>query len=347
MNSEARELEVEEYPLLSVICPIFNEEKYIAKCIDSILEQDYPKDRLEILFVDGMSSDNTRSIVRKYTEAHPYIRLIDNPERIVPYAMNYGIDASKGEVVMRLDAHSTYEKNYFSCLVAALKHLGADNVGSVCKTDVLNKTPKTLAIREILSNKFGVGNSTFRTGIEHQMEVDTVPFGCWPRKVFETYGKYDVRLVRNQDIELNKRILHGGGKIFIVPGTSCTYLARETYSKLAKNNYGNGKWNMLTVYYTRQFKSLSIRHFIPLLFVLSLVVPTLLALIYPPLVALSLLSLTLYLVVLTVISLKLAINKNLSFWYLLKSFITLHMSYGWGSLCGILKWPFLRQKSAK
>ena len=222
--------------MLSVICPIYNEEKYIANCIESILLQDYPKDDLEVLFVDGMSKDRTREIVAEYTRKYPFIRLIDNPEKIVPYAMNYGIRASKGEVIIRLDAHATYEKNYFSALVRRLNELGADNVGSVCKTDVLNKTPKTLAIREVLSNKFGVGNSVFRTGIDKVMEVDTVPFGCWRRDVFDKYGLYDLRLVRNQDIELNKRILRGGGKIFIVPDTYCTYLARETFKGLAKNN---------------------------------------------------------------------------------------------------------------
>lgn len=264
--------------MLSVICPIYNEERYIAGCIESILAQDFPKTELEVLFVDGMSTDRTREIVDIYIKRYPFIHLIDNPERIVPFAMNRGIAASKGKVVMRLDAHATYESNYFSNLVAALKRLGADNVGSVCKTDVLNKTPKTLAIREVLSNKFGVGNSTFRTGIDHEMQVDTVPFGCWRRDVFEKYGLYDVRLVRNQDIELNKRIQRGGGKIYIVPGTSCTYLARETYAKLARNNYGNGMWNMLTVYYTRQLKSLSLRHFVPLIFLLSLTLPLIAAL---------------------------------------------------------------------
>ena len=165
--------------MLSVICPIYNEEKYIAKCIDSILEQDYPKDDLEILFVDGMSTDRTRELVGEYIAKYPYIRLLDNPERIVPYAMNRGIKACEGDVVIRLDAHATYASNYFSELVSSLARLGADNVGCVCKTDVLNKTPKTLAIREVLSNKFGVGNSTFRTGIDKEQEVDIVPFGCW------------------------------------------------------------------------------------------------------------------------------------------------------------------------
>lgn len=328
--------------MLSVICPIYNEEKYIVKCIDSILSQDYPKDELEIIFVDGMSKDQTREIVSEYIQKYSFIRLIDNPERIVPPAMNKGIEVAKGDIIMRLDAHATYEKNYFSVLVNALNKLEADNVGAVCKTDVLNKTPKTLAIREVLSNKFGVGNSVFRTGVDKVMEVDTVPFGCWKREVFNKYGLYDVRLVRNQDIELNKRILRGGGKICIVPNTYCTYLARETFKGLAKNNYGNGKWNILTVFYTKQFSSLSIRHFIPLLFVLSLIVPTVLVFWYTPFIILSILSLLAYICLLGVISFKLCVSKQLNFFYLLVSFIVLHLSYGWGSLMGIIKLPFIK-----
>jgi glycosyltransferase involved in cell wall biosynthesis len=328
--------------MLSVICPIYNEEKYIAQFLDSLLIQDYPKDNLEILLVDGMSKDSTREVVSEYIAKYPFIRLIDNPDKIVPYAMNRGIDAAKGDIIMRLDAHASYQPDYFSVLVNGLKRLHADNVGTVCKTDVLNKTPKTLSIREVLCNKFGVGNSTFRTGIDHEQEVETVPFGCWTREVFEKYGKYDVRLVRNQDIELNKRILRGGGKIYILPDTYCTYLARETWHALAKNNYGNGKWNILTVYYTKMFSSLSLRHFIPLLFLLSLIVPVFLAFIWWPFALVSLASLLAYTGLLSFISAKLAVQKHLNFFYLLATFFVLHLSYGWGSLMGILELPFTK-----
>lgn len=328
--------------MLSVICPIYNEEKYIAKCIDSMLEQDYPKEDLEIILVDGMSTDKTRSIVEEYTSKYPFIRLIENPHRIAPWAMNIGIKEAKGDIIMRLDAHATYAKNYFSALAYGLSKYNADNIGSVCKTDVLNKTPKTLAIKEVLSNKFGVGNSTFRTGIEGVQEVETVPFGCWRRDVFDKYGYYDTRLVRNQDIELNKRIIRGGGKIVIIPDTFCTYLARETYKALAKNNYGNGKWNILTVYYTKEMRSLSLRHFIPLAFVLSLILPSIVGIFWWPAFCISGLALFAYLLLLGAVSAKLAISKKLNFFYLLASFITLHISYGWGSLIGLLRLPFIK-----
>lgn len=329
--------------MLSVICPIYNEERYINKCIQSIINQDYPKDQLEILFVDGMSTDNTREIIKTYLSSVPYIRILENPQKIVPFAMNIGISEAKGDVIIRIDAHTYYERNYFSALVNRLCELNADNVGAVCKTDVLNKNDKTLAIREVLSNKFGVGNSIFRTGVNRVMEVDTVPFGCWKRKAFTKYGLYDTRLVRNQDMEFNKRIIRGGGKIYIIPDTFCTYLARETFAGIAKNNYGNGKWNILTLFYTKQFNSLSIRHFIPLCFVLSLILPVFLSVFYFPSVILTLLSLAAYLLLIGSISLLLSSSKQLKFFYLIISFFVLHISYGWGSFIGICKLPFLKK----
>lgn len=322
---------------LSVICPIYNEEKYIVTFLDSVLQQDFCRDDMEVLLVDGMSRDKTRLIISQYIDKYPFLRLLDNPERTAPCAMIVGIKEAKGDIIIRLDAHALYPYNYFTTLVSKLYELNADNIGCVLNTDVLNKTPKTLAIREVLSNKFGVGNSSFRTGVTSACEVDTVPFGCWRREVFQKYGFYDKRLVRNQDIELNKRIKRGGGHIFIIPDISCTYLARETFKALAKNNYGNGKWNILTVYYTKYFSSLSVRHFIPLAFVLSLLLPIVLMPLNLWFGVLSLMSLGAYLVTLGGVSFTIWKTKRLNVFYLLMSFLTLHLSYGWGSLMGIFK----------
>ena len=329
--------------MLSVICPIYNEEKYITGCIESILNQDYPKDDLEVIFADGMSKDRTREIVGKYRQKYPWIKLIDNPKRIVPPALNSAIAVSKGNYVIRLDAHASYPRNYFSALVEAIEKYGADNVGAVCKTDVLNKTAKSCAIKAILAHPFGVGNSTFRTGIDRVQEVDTVPFGCWRKSAFERFGKFDERLIRNQDIEFNKRIHRGGGKIIIIPDTYSTYYARETYSKLANNNYGNGMWNILTVWYTNQLKSLSIRHFIPLLFVLSLIVPTIVSIFWEPAIYVAIASIVLYALVVMIISAKIAKSQHLNCFYLVATFFVLHISYGFGSLVGILKLPLKKR----
>ena len=133
---------------LSVICPIYNEEKYIVAFLDSVLQQDFSRDDMEVLLVDGMSRDKTRLIISQYIEKYPFLRLLDNPERTAPCAMNVGIQEANGDVIIRLDAHALYPSNYFSTLVFKLYELNADNIGCILNTDVLNKTPKTLAIRD-------------------------------------------------------------------------------------------------------------------------------------------------------------------------------------------------------
>jgi GT2 family glycosyltransferase len=256
--------------------------------------------------------------------------------------MNLGIRESTGDYIIRLDAHCFYPFNYFSKLIEYAERLNSDNVGGICMTDVKIKNQKSLAIKEVLGNKFGVGNSTFRTGTSMITEVDTVPFGCFRKDVFERFGLYDERLVRNQDIELNKRILRGGGRIYLVPEIQCTYFARETFGSLMKNNFLNGLWNILTVYYTKNINSLSLRHFIPLLFVFSLIIPPLLGFVYSPLLLLGCASLLMYILLMLLISIYLSTSKKLSIHYLFLSFFFLHFSYGLGSLVAILKIPFFK-----
>lgn len=326
--------------MLSIICPVRNEEKYIGACIESILLQDYPKEEMEVIFADGMSTDRTREIIASYAAKHPFIRVIDNPDRVVPPAMNLAIRASRGDVIIRLDAHAGYAPDYFSVLVQSLERYKADNVGAVCRTDVFNKNSKSLAIKEVLSHPLGVGNSSFRTGVDQPVEADTVPFGCWRREVFDKYGMYDERLVRNQDIELNSRILCGGGKIILTPETHCTYYARETFSKLAKNNFSNGEWNIFTVFYTGRLKSLSLRHFIPLIFLLSLLLPAIGAIFWTPLIWIAVASAAAYTLTIGLTSARLARRKHLNLFYVFATFAVLHLSYGLGSLVGLSKAPF-------
>ena len=321
---------------ISIIIPILNEEKYIASCLDSILQSDYDKDKMEVLLVDGGSEDGTMQIINEYQKRYHFIKLLHNPKKIVPVAMNIGIKEASGEYVVRLDAHSSYPKDYFSKLIYWHKKLEADNVGGVITTEVKNKTQKSSAIRKVLSSRFGVGNSEFRVGVDSVKEVSTVPFGCYKKDVFKKYGYYDERLVRNQDIELNKRIIQGGGKIYLVPDIICTYYARESFEDLAKNNFSNGKWGILTPYYTKNLNSLSLRHFIPLLFVLSLIIPLFLMLLDRYFVYMSFISFGSYLALAIIASFKLKENTK-EFFYLVSTFFVLHLSYGFGSTMGILK----------
>lgn len=325
----------------TIIIPCYNEEKYIANCLQSVVDSDYPKDKVEVLVVDGNSTDKTTSIIReKFLNNYKWIKLLHNPDRIVPKSMNIGINNALGDFIIRIDAHSSYTVDYFSKLINWSKELNAANIGGICKTEVLNQTKKSNSIKKVLSNKFGVGNSDFRIGTDSIKEVDTVPFGCYRKEIFTKYGLYNEKLIRNQDIELNKRILKEGEKIFLVPDVKCTYYARETFFQLAKNNFKNGKWNILTIYYTKDFNSISLRHLIPLIFTLSLLLPCILSIFWFPFIYLSIASLVAYLTMVSLISSKI-VDKTSGIFYLIWSFFTLHFSYGFGSLIGILSLPIL------
>ncbi len=273
--------------------------------------------------------------MQEYHSKYPFIHTIENVQRHTPIGMNLGVRASKGEYVFILSAHAVYEANYFTKLVENIQHLGADCVGGVLLTDVKNKNTKSSSIKAVLMHKFGVGNALFRTGCDEVTAVDTVAFGCYRKSTFDRYGLFDEKLIRNQDIELNKRILNAGGKIYLIPEVGCTYFAREAFIPLAKNQYQNGFWNILTAYHTKTLYSLSLRHFIPLLFVLSLIVPAALFFIFPKMIWIALLSLSSYLSLVIIISIRLKNSSN-SIAYLIISFLTLHFSYGLGSLMGIV-----------
>ena len=329
---------------ISVIIPCYNEEKYIQSCIESVLSQDYHQNSMEVLFIDGMSLDETRNIISGYCTEYPFIKLLDNQKKIVPHAMNIGIRESTGDYIIRLDAHCIYPSNYFSKLIEFALKLNSDNIGGICITEVKNKNRKSMAIMEVLTNRIGVGNSLFRIGVNRIAEVDTVVFGCFKRDVFDRFGLYDERLKRNQDIELNKRIKRGGGKLFLVPEIHCTYFARETFNGLITNNFQNGLWNIMTVYYTRTLDSLSFRHFVPMLFVLSLILPSIFAPAYAPIILIGCATFSIYSITILATSILLSLYKNLNLYFVFIAFLLLHFSYGSGSLFAILKLPFLKIK---
>lgn len=316
---------------ISIIVPIRNEEKYIKECIESIISFEYPSHLLEILFVDGMSDDNTISIINQYIEKYDFIKIINNNDKIVPIAMNIGIKASRGDYICRLDAHARYPKNYICKLLEWSQKLNADNVGSVCITGTKNNTNKSNAIQFVMSDKFGVGNSLFRTGVDSPMEVDTVPFGFYKADVFKRIGLYDERLVRVQDLELNKRLKKAGGRIYLIPEVECIYYPRETYKSFFKNRFDTGKWVILTLYFTNSLKSISIRHMIPFLFTTTIASSFILGFFNSIFFNLCSFILILYFGVLFFRALKIQKKITLSLHTILAYFI-LHFSYGLGSI---------------
>ncbi len=223
--------------MVSVIVPVYNEEKYISRCLTSILSQNYPEGELEVICVDGMSTDKTRQIIRNFSDQHHNIRLLENPGRIVSYALNTGIKASSGEVIIRIDAHCIYPVNYVSTLAEKLADLNADNVGGVWNTLPACNSIICQAIAVASSSAFGVGNSLHKTGASEIVQTDTVPFGCFRRDLFDRIGYFDTDLIRNQDDEFNARIIKNGGTIFLIPEVVIDYYARESLAKMSKMYY--------------------------------------------------------------------------------------------------------------
>lgn len=331
---------------VSVVMPILNEEKYIENCIDSLLLQDYPVECMEWIFVDGGSTDRTLEILSDYSLKYStLIKVLNNPEKIVPCAMNLGIAESKGKYIIRLDAHAEYASNYISKCVECLNSVDADNVGSVAETKSKGFTGN--AIAKMLSSKFGVGNSQFRTNGKSGY-VDTVPFGAFRREVFNNYGGFDERLVRNEDNEINYRIRKNGGKVYLSDEINLTYYCRDTVKGISNMAKSNGKWNIITMKLCPG--SMGVRHFIPLLFVLSIIFLTLAGitftvlglfynnfkLVYWIVWALLATELVLYLFLDVVFSCRCGTSLKECL-LLMLIFPIFHVSYGCGSIAGIFK----------
>jgi glycosyltransferase involved in cell wall biosynthesis len=318
----------------SIIIPTLNEENYIASCLDSILASDIDKNMIEVLVVDGISCDRTVEIVKSYMQKYPFIKLLQNKKKIIPTAINIGIKSAKGEYIIRIDAHSVYPKDYFSKLLYWSEKLDADNVGGVCITDVKNKTLKTESIKVVMSHKLGVGGGDYRGVISEPKESNTVPFGCFKKETLLKYGFFDERLERTEDLEINKRFIDRGGKVYLVPELSFTYYAKERLRDLAKKSFSTGMWIVLNPYFTKTTKALHLHHFIPFMFVLSLFVPMLFCPIDKVFCIISVLSFISYMSVIIYFSFILK-RENNSFFYLVATFVTLHISYGVGSLVGL------------
>ena len=171
-------------PFVSIIIPCYNEKDYIKQCLDSVVAGDYPLDRMEVLVVDGGSTDQTRDILADYSSENPIVRMVDNPHRLKPHALNIGIRNAKGDIVIRMDAHALYDKHYVSRSVRYLDEYKADNVGGIRKTISANSSVLSRSIAASISNPFAAGNATYRTGAKGFRWVDTVFGGCYRQEIF-------------------------------------------------------------------------------------------------------------------------------------------------------------------
>lgn len=322
---------------VSVVCPVFNEAGYIATCVESMLMQDMEWTGQELIFVDGGSTDGTRAKLDEFARAHSFIRVLENPRHITPCAMNIGIRASKGDTLIRIDAHTRYPRNYISALLAHLEESGADNVGGLCRTLPAKDSVICRSIALCTSHRFGVGPALFRTGVSAPREVDTVPFGCYRRKVFEKIGLFDEALLRAQDYELNARLRASGGKIMLFPDIVVEYFARDSLRKLGKTYWQNGLFKPLTAKNLKQ--PTSVRQLFPALFVAGLIAGGLASVFVPWLWVAYAAVLAIYVLTGLAIGVKAAKRERAMGMAICVpwTFVVLHVCYGAGYWVGLWK----------
>lgn len=330
----------ESTSIVSVVVPMRNEELYIAECLRSIVEQDYPKDSLEILVVDGLSDDRSREIVEEFGEKHPLIKLLDNPRRIVPTAMNIGIKEARGEVIIRVDGHCRLAPDYVSQCIRHLKETGAACVGGAIEN--IGQTSMAQAISLAMSSLFGVGDAYFRHGQQQKERyVDTLAFGAYKREVFDCIGLFDEELVRNQDYELNYRLRQAGGKILLTPTIKSRYYTRSSLRTLWNQYFQYGFWKARML--RKHPRSVRIRQLVAPLFVLTLLISGALS------VVSNLAAWVFALVAASYLSLSLAFSVSIAArreWRHLPVlplvFACLHLSWGLGFLYGLVWLTFRR-----
>jgi succinoglycan biosynthesis protein ExoA len=272
-------------PTVTVIMPIRNEARYITRSLAAVLAQEYPPERLEVLIVDGMSDDETRDTITGIRERHaansptpavdggsdaralplpsPNVRILDNRDHFVSFALNIGLRHASGSIITLVGGHCEIAPDYLRRCVNALEQTGADCVGGVMTTVGETLTAQAIALAQ--SSRFGVGSVAFRTGKSRPGYVDTVVFGSYRREVFDRLGGFDEELVRNQDDEFNYRLAHAGGRIWLDGRITSRYHSRASLSRLGSQYFQYGYWKVrVMLKHPRQMRP---RQFAPALLV--------------------------------------------------------------------------------
>jgi GT2 family glycosyltransferase/SAM-dependent methyltransferase len=329
---------------VSIIVPCRNEQDYIGPCLESLLVQLDPS-IVELLIIDGRSTDGTRSIVEAFAPRDRRIRIADNPRLTAAAAMNIGIEMSSGDIIVRADAHSIYPRDYVNRLVSALETYEADNVGATLNTVAAATSADARAIARSLSHPFGVGGARFRIGTAGIRAVDTVPFGCFRRSTLDRVGPYQEALIKNEDDELNARIVNSGGKVMLLPDLAVTYIARQTIRSLWREYFEYGYFKPLALRLSR--RPATMRQFVPALWILALTTFATWTLAVGSVPLPAVIVVGSYLAAAIGISVREAwAQRDVRFGcWLFASFMTLHVAYGvgwWMGLPAALKAPALQ-----
>lgn len=323
-------------PAVSIIVPCRNEVAFIDRCLGSIFSFTPVQGGVEVIVVDGISEDGTREILARWMSRHPNLKVLDNPKGIVPTALNIGIKEAKGDWIIRLDAHADYPKNYLELCIETSCRTGADNVGGVVRTLTRDHSREALLVQALTTHRFGIGTAKFRLNSPAEGPADTVPYGCFKRRLFDQIGFYHEALVRNQDYELNCRMRRAGKTIWLDPRIEIYYYNQSSLRGLLHQAFLTAKWNAWMWYLSPY--TFAPRHAVPAVFVLVLMILLCAAVGY------SLAAFPLILLLALYTSLALIASGQQSVHYggwmaplLPFLFFMYHVSYGVGTLWGIVR----------
>jgi succinoglycan biosynthesis protein ExoA len=321
-------------PFVTVIMPVYNEAQYIQRSLESVLAQTYPPQKMEVIISDGMSNDGTRDIVHQYQQKYSYIKIIDNPGKIVPTGLNCALKQSMGDIIIRVDGHCEIAPDYVSSCVQIIQKQQVDGVGGYIETIGENTLAQGIALA--MSSKFGVGGSPFRTIENRTLLVDTIPFPAYTRSILDRAGPYDEELIRNQDDEYNYRIRELGGKLLLSAEIHSRYYSRSRFSSLWRQYFQYGLWKVRVL--QKHPWQMQFRQFIPPIFVMSIITCFSLSLLFPFFILPFISIISVYLLADMIVSIIVS-NKNgwRYFPVLSGAYPILHIGYGIGFIIGFFR----------
>lgn len=230
-------------PAVSIIVPCYNEQATIGLLLQALYTQTFPRKEMEVIIADGLSTDCTRQEIEIFCEDHAdlNVRVVDNPQRVIPAGLNRAIESATGEIIIRLDAHSIPYPDYVARCVHDLEAGLGENIGGVWEIQPGDQSWQARAIAAAAAHPLGVGDARYRVGGQSQA-VDTVPFGAFRRSLIDEIGAFDEALLSNEDYEFNVRVRKAGGKVWLNPAIRSKYFARRTLGALAQQYWRYGFW---------------------------------------------------------------------------------------------------------
>ena len=331
-------------PSVSIIVPCFNEVRHIEALLRGIFSQTClePLRYVEVIVADGMSDDGTRAFLETYSLHRPELRVINNPERFVAAGLNRAIRAARGDIIIRMDVHTEYAPDYVWQCVRTLLETGADNVGGAWRA--VGKSYVQAAIAAAFQSKFSSGGAASHL-TTYQGPVDSVYLGCWRKETLERLGGFDEDLVRNQDDELDFRIVRAGGRIWQDQSIRSWYHARASLGSLFRQYSQYGYWKIRVM--QKHHRPAAIRHVVPIAFATACVLLGIFA-VFDANAFVAFIAVAGSYVIASLLASALTCSQSRQwkcFPVLPAIFLTIHLAYAYGSACGLVDF-MIRKRSA-